>query len=249
MDFRREEKVKTVHSHSSQFSFLFLHASCLRSLLVTIIEFSFTRSGFPLNQGAMLAPLEFTIILDDTSKRKACDLLASRLASSKLTKDNLQLIAKLLGFSKGEMHCHHSGRPLAHKEREAYCCAIGTVAGCRVVVAACFRHVERPRRASASQRNFTELLLLAVDRNEERKGLGRSMVEYVHDCARAVGSEQLIVVSNGHDYFWRHPGLRFVDLEPNHGLNVFVPWSEGIKLLVRCIEAAGPEASIVEAKE
>jgi hypothetical protein len=71
----------------------------------------------------------------------------------------------------------------------------------------------------------------------------------VHDCARAVGSEQLIVVSNGHD-FWRHPGLRFVDLEPNHGLNVFVPWSVGnIKLLVRCIEAAGPEAGIVEAKE
>jgi len=199
--------------------------------------------------GVMLAPLEFTIILDDTSKRKACDLLASRLASSRLTKDNLQLIAKLLGFSKGEMHCHLSGRPLAHKEREAYCCAIGTVAGCRVVVAACFRHVERPRRASASQRNFTELLLLAVDRNEEHKGLGRSMVEYVHDCARAVGSEQLIVVSNGHD-FWRHPGLRFVDLEPNHGLNVFVPWSVGnIKLLVRCIEAAGPEARIVEAKE
>jgi hypothetical protein len=47
----------------------------------------------------MLSPLEFTIILDDTSKRKACDLLASRLASSKLTKDNAQLIAKLLGQS------------------------------------------------------------------------------------------------------------------------------------------------------
>jgi hypothetical protein len=52
-------------------------------------------------------------------------------------------------------------------------------------------------------------------------GLGRSMVEYVHNCARAVGSERLVVVSNGHT-FWRNPSLRFVDLEPNHNLNVFV---------------------------
>jgi GNAT superfamily N-acetyltransferase len=79
-------------------------------------------------------------------------------------------------------------------------------------------------------------LLLAVDKNKERKGLGRSLVAYVHECARAAGSERLIVLSNGHK-FWRHPGLRFVDLEPNHGHNVFVPWNAGIKLLVRCIEA------------
>ncbi len=58
----------------------------------------------------------------------------------------------------------------------------------------------------------------------------------MHECARAAGSERLIVLSNGHK-FWRHPGLRFVDLEPNHGHNVFVPWNAGIKLLVRCIEA------------
>ena len=193
----------------------------------------------------------FTNVEDVYLKRMAAELLISRLASGKPTKDNAQLISKLLGFSKGEMHCHLSKRPLAAKEREAYCCAIGTVARCRVVVAACFRHVERPRRASASQRNFTELLLLAVDRNEERKGLGRSMVEYVHECARAAGSERLIIVSNGHD-FWRHPGLRFVDLEPNHGLNVFVPWGVGIKLLVRgCIDAApaGREARIVEGEQ
>lgn len=126
---------------------------------------------------------EFTTVEDVSSKRMACDLLTSRLASSKLTKDNSQLISKLLGFSKGEMHCHHSGRPLAHKEREAYCCAIGTVAGCRVVVAACFRHVERPRRASASQRNFTELLLLAVDRNEAE-------LANLHDAQRLMSEWQ-----------------------------------------------------------
>ena len=52
--------------------------------------------------------------------------------------------------------------------------------------------------ASASQYGFTELLLLAVDKNKERKGLGRSLVAYVHECARAAGSECLIVLSNGH---------------------------------------------------
>ena len=182
----------------------------------------------------------FTNVEDVYLKRMAAELLISRLASGKPTKDNAQLISKLLGFSKGELHCHLSKRTLPAKEREAYCCAIGTVASGRVVVAACFRHVERPRRASASQSSFTELLLLAVDCNKERKGYGRSMVEYVHERARAAGSERLIIVSNGHD-FWRHPGLRFVDLEPNHGLNVFVPWSVGIKLLVRgCIDAPRP---------
>ena len=184
--------------------------------------------------------LVFTNVEDVYLKRMAAELLISRLASGKPTKDNAQLISKLLGFSKGELHCHLSKRTLPAKEREAYCCAIGTVASGRVVVAACFRHVERPRRASASQSSFTELLLLAVDCNKERKGYGRSMVEYVHERARAAGSERLIIVSNGHD-FWRHPGLRFVDLEPNHGLNVFVPWSVGIKLLVRgCIDAPRP---------
>jgi GNAT superfamily N-acetyltransferase len=190
----------------------------------------------------MLSRMVFATVEDDSSKREARELLTSRLASSGLTKDNSQLISKLLGFSKGELHCHLSKRPLAAKELKAFRCAIGTDARGRVVVAACFRHVERPRRASASQCNFTELLLLAVDQREERKGLGRSMVAYVHECARAAGSERLIVVSNGHT-FWRHPGIRFVDLEPNHNMNVFVPWSVGIKLLVRRIEAAGPEAA------
>ena len=72
--------------------------------------------------------LSLTTVKDDTSKRKACELLTSRLASSKLTiKDNAQLIVKLLGQSKGEIHCHLSKQPLAAKELKAFCCAIGTV--------------------------------------------------------------------------------------------------------------------------
>jgi hypothetical protein len=71
--------------------------------------------------------LSLTTVKDDTSKRKACELLTSRLASSKLTKVNAQLIAKLLGQSKGEIHCHLSKRLLAAKELKAFCCAIGTV--------------------------------------------------------------------------------------------------------------------------
>jgi hypothetical protein len=187
----------------------------------------------------------FKVVVDVHSKTKACELLTARFAPGNPTNSNALLIAKLLGLKKGDVHCYLSKCPLAAKEREAYCCAIGTDSDGTVVGAACFRHVGRPRRASASQYGFTELLLLAVDKNEERKGLGRSMVDYVQECALSAGSERLIVVSNGHK-FWRQPGLQFADLEPNHGLNLFVPWNAGIYLLVRCIVMVAEKAPSAE---
>ena len=99
----------------------------------------------------MLSRIEFTTVEDVSSKRMAYDLLISRLASSKITKDNAQLISKLLGLTNGEMHCHLSARSLPAQARKSYCCAIGTRADGRVVVASCFRHAERPRRASAQE--------------------------------------------------------------------------------------------------
>ena len=121
-------------------------------------------------------------------------LLCDRLASSKFTRDNAALIGKLLGYVKGELHCHQSKRPLATKDREGLRCAVGTVAG-RVVVASCFRHVERPRRGNGEP--LTELLLLAVDRAQERKGYASAMLGHISKLSWLKGSH-ILVVSDAH---------------------------------------------------
>ena len=112
----------------------------------------------------------FKVVVDVHSKTKANELFTARFASGNPTNTNAHLISKLLGLKKGDVHGYLSRCPLAAKEREAYCCAIGTDSDGTIVGAVCFRHVERPRRASASQYGFTELLLLAVDTNEEAAG-------------------------------------------------------------------------------
>ena len=99
----------------------------------------------------------FKVVVDVHSKTKANELFTARFASGNPTNTNAHLISKLLGLKKGDVHCYLSRCPLAAKEREAYCCAIGTDSDGIIVGAVCFRHVERPRRASASQYGFTVL--------------------------------------------------------------------------------------------
>ena len=143
--------------------------------------------------------IQFSVLAKDdlATRGEARDLLCSRLASQGSTADNRVIIAKLLGFSKGELHCHRTHRPLVSKNREAYKCAVGTLNG-RVVVASCFRHADSPSgRRAKGQISFTELLLLAVDVMQERKGHGRRMVNYIHACARGQGSEALVVRLDG----------------------------------------------------
>lgn len=130
----------------------------------------------------------------------ARDILNDRFASSSLTADNRGVISKLLGFSKGELHCHHSKRSVGRSDLQAFRVAAGTVDG-RVVVAACFRHVAAARRVKHP--HFTSLLLLAVDRAEERKGYGSAMVDYIERCSARANSSQL-VVRVPHASHWCH---------------------------------------------
>ena len=129
----------------------------------------------------------------DEDRSAAREILVDRLASTPLTADNKKIVCKLLGFMKGELHCYTTRRNLPEKDRKTYRCTVCKHAGLGVVAAACFRHVDSPRRATSGQVSFTELLLLAVHRAHERKGFGRAMVEHVVRLSAAAESKKLVV--------------------------------------------------------
>ena len=77
-------------------------------------------------------------------------------------------------------------------------------------------------------------------RDEERRGCGTAMVEYVRRLSAASGASLLVVISNG-SAFWLRPALRLGELAPAEAARFpcFVPWSHGIKLLGSRGEARG----------
>jgi hypothetical protein len=113
----------------------------------------------------------------------------------------------------------------------------------RCVAAAVFRHVP----AASRREGWSELLLLAVRRDEERRGYGTAMVEYVRRLSAASGASLLVVISNG-SAFWQRPALRLGELAAAEAgrYPCFVPWSHGIKLLgSRCEAERSAVASLV----
>jgi ribosomal protein S18 acetylase RimI-like enzyme len=98
-------------------------------------------------------------------------------------KENIQLVKRIFGEADGNPHCYHSKREFQRSDMRRYQCAVAIIDG-ECVAAACFRHVSAPRRAPP-ERSFTELLLLAVTVDHERRGIGGAMYQYVTGLSSA----------------------------------------------------------------
>ena len=166
-----------------------------------------------------------------------------------------KIINTLLGFGSAQLHCHRAKGLCPANELGMYRCAVGRIGG-RCVVAACFRHVPAP---TPRREAWSELLLLAVDKEEERRGYGGAMVAFVKRLCAEAGSKSLCVVSNGSQY-WERPALGFAAAADGR-FPCFIPWSEGIRqlcctlgdvamhasLFEEAVEAAAPRAPQAEA--
>ena len=167
--------------------------------------------------------------LDEAQRGAAQQVLLDRFAQGKenMSAHNRKVVNTLLGLTTCALHCHRANCELGRAELGRFGCALGMVGG-RCVAAAVFRHVP----AASRREGWSELLLLAVRRDEERRGYGTAMVEYVRRLSTASGASLLVVISNG-SAFWLRPALRLGELAPAEAARFpcFVPWSHGIKLL------------------
>ena len=167
--------------------------------------------------------------LDEAQRSAAQQVLLDRFAQGKenMSAHNRKVVNTLLGFTTCALHCHRANCELGRAELGRFGCALGMIGG-RCVAAAVFRHVP----AASRREGWSELLLLAVRRDEERRGYGTAMVEYVRRLSAASGASLLVVISNG-SAFWLRPALRLGELAPAEAARYpcFVPWSHGIKLL------------------
>jgi GNAT superfamily N-acetyltransferase len=167
--------------------------------------------------------------LDEAQRGAAQQVLLDRFAQGKenMSAHNRKIVNTLLGFGHCALHCHRANCELGRAELGRFGCALGMVRG-RCVAAAVFRHVP----AASRREGWSELLLLAVRRDEERRGYGTAMVEYVRRLSAASGASLLVVISNG-SAFWQRPALRLGELAAAEAgrYPCFVPWSHGIKLL------------------
>ena len=155
-------------------------------------------------------------------------------------KANGPIVDGMLGYNSISIHCYRSSGELAASEIAKYRCAVGRIGG-RCVVAACFRHVPA---ATSRKEAWSELLLLAVDKEEERRGYGGAMVAFVKRLCAEAGSKALCVVSNGSAY-WERPALGFAAAADGR-FACFIPWSEGIRQLCCTLGDAATHASLLE---
>lgn len=116
-------------------------------------------------------------------REAACRVLMDRFKR----KENETLIKQLFGTLPTLPHCFNLNRAVGRSELESFRCAVGVVGDVCVAVA-CFRHV-RPRRGP----EFSELLLLAVDKQHERRGYGGKLVSFVRHESAAKASSTLLV--------------------------------------------------------
>ena len=140
-------------------------------------------------------------------REDAINILLERFSATNKTKDNAQIIRRLFGVASGAQHCFHSRQDVDTNSPVmiGYRCAVAIGHKGQCVGVACFRHVA-PRR-QADDKKFTELLLLAVRSDQERRRIGSHLFEFLQAEAHARGSKQLLVISNGHA-FWERPQLR-----------------------------------------
>lgn len=167
----------------------------------------------------------------------ATELLFERFCNvARSAEHNRSLIKKL--FSSGSFHCHRRG---AEVSMGGFRVAFGISEERCVVAVGCFRHVPPPRRSPGA--GFSELLLLAVRREQERRGFGREIVAAILRESVQVGSSRLMVVSSGHG-FWDQPsfGLKEIGSPDACGSPIFVPWSVGIRIVGRIVSREGAEA-------
>ena len=185
--------------------------------------------------------------LDEAQRDAAQQVLLDRFAQGKenMSAHNRKIVNTLLGISHCVLHCHRANCELGRAELGRFGCALGMVGG-RCVAAAVFRHVP----AASRREGWSELLLLAVRRDEERRGYGTAMVEYVRRLSAASGASLLVVISNG-SAFWQRPALRLAELVAAEAgrYPCFVPWSHGIKLLGSKLEATGGAGGAALAEE
>ena len=183
--------------------------------------------------------------LDEAQRGAAQQVLLDRFAQGKenMSAHNRKVVNTLLGFTTCALHCHRANCELGRAELGRFGCALGMIGG-RCVAAAVFRHVP----AASRREGWSELLLLAVRRDEERRGYGTAMVEYVRRLSAASGASLLVVISNG-SAFWLRPALRLAELAPAEAARFpcFVPWSHGIKLLGSRPEATDAFEAAAEA--
>ena len=143
---------------------------------------------------------------------------------------NRKIIAAILGLvQRPSLHCHRANCELNSKELAKFHCALGMVGG-RCVAAACFRHVPPTSR----REGWSELLLLAVREEAERRGHGTAMVGHVKRQSKVQGSAVLLTLaSTGAALaFWSRPTLGFAALSAAEEgrFAYFKPWSHGIKI-------------------
>ena len=84
------------------------------------------------------------------------------------------------------------GRDIDGAVLKSYRVAIGVLSEGSVVGAGVYRHVQ-PRRRGRLQHSFTELLLLAVDKDCERRGYGTAIVKAIEAECEAAKSAWLLV--------------------------------------------------------
>ena len=101
---------------------------------------------------------------------------------------NTKLINTLLGFANSTLDCHHTHNLLERSELVKFQCVLGMADG-RCVAAAVFRSVPPTSRKAG----WADLLLLAVRREEERRGYGSAMVAQVKRLCEAAAATTLLV--------------------------------------------------------
>ena len=108
--------------------------------------------------------------------------------------------------------------------------------GARVVAACLVQHVPAPRR-HGPEHAFSEVLLFAADKAEERRGIGHALVQYFKLCCAKAGSHRVLIMSN-RNRFWHHADFGFHEGRPDDSIGVgmcrrrFDPWSCSCELLL-----------------
>ena len=156
----------------------------------------------PLRAADAMALLEEAVVheglaskLLDNVRDAACSLLIDVLGHGKHAANNPPLINKLFGKASGTPHCHVRNGALEMSVLREYRC-ITCMLDDSCIATAVYRHVPLPRRAASDAQKHTELLLLAVEDKERRKGVGSALATLVKVCSAAAGSSSLVVVAN-----------------------------------------------------
>lgn len=174
--------------------------------------------------------VEPLVALPPAARQEAREILLGRFGqTNRSAAHNRSLIHRL--FSASSFHCHRAGRAVS---TTGFSLALGFTEARRCVAVGVHRHVPPPRRAADARGGFTELLLLAVHAEYERRGHGRAIVAAVLRDSLQNGSKQLFVVSTGHA-FWKQPAFCLPSMggPASCGFPIFVPWSCGIEIIGR----------------